>query len=468
MNKRRIKGRGVVKSVSGEVAEVRFSGKTVPGVHEILSAMRGKVKLLTVRTQPYGLAKAMILSGHELVSRGLIVRSTGERFKVSVGKELLGRMIDVFGRAVDGEEQTKFFKREMWRGNKMDLSKVRAKKMLWLTGIKAVDFFAPLVEGGKVGLFGGAGVGKTVLLSEIVNNLTVRDKDESNVVVFAGVGERVREGHELWVDLKQKDLLKRVAIIFGLMGTSPVNRFLTAYAAATVVEDFRDRLGKNVLFVCDNIYRFIQAGGELASLSEDIPSEDGYQATLTSEVATLHESLVSTASGFVSSIEAIYVPADDFLDSGIQSVYGYLDSFIILSRDVYQQGRFPAIDLLSSTSSVLTPEIVGQKHFETAIRAKELLREAQELERVVALVGEEELSEENRIIYKRARMLKNYMTQPFYVVEKQVGMAGASVPLARVVEDVGAILLGTYDDADESKMMFVGGLTAKSQITNDK
>jgi len=452
---------GRVMAINGEIVEVHFDSERVPCVHETLVSKNKTVSMLVVQTKPLGRVGAMILSGNDLVSRGLHVYGTGQRFGVPVGIGLLGRVVDVFGNAVDGGGEVEVSSREVWRHHRMELDDVNTQKKLWLTGIKAVDFFAPLVQGGKVGLFGGAGVGKTVLLSEIVNNLTVHDKEGSNVVVFAGVGERVREGHELLNDLREKDLLKKVSMIFGLMGTSAVNRFLTAYAAATMVEDFRDRLGKNVLFVCDNIFRFIQAGSELSSLQSDIPSEDGYQATLTSEIAQLHESLVSTDNGFVSAIEAIYVPADDLLDSGIQSVYSYLDSFIILSRDVYQEGRFPAIDLLASTSSLLTPEIVGQKHFEAALRAKELLKRAQELERVVALVGEEELSTENRLIFKRSKMLKNYMTQPFTVTQKHGGAAGEYVPLDKVVEDVGAIIMGTYDNLDVEDMLFVGGMKQK-------
>lgn len=450
---------GKVTAINGEIVEVRFEDGQLPHVHEILkSEAKGLVSMLVTQIKSSGLIGAMILSGNDEVSRGLVVRRTGERFMVPVGNELLGRVIDVFGNATDGAGPVEYTTKEMWRHHKMDLTKVNTEKKLWETGIKAVDFFAPLVQGGKVGLFGGAGVGKTVLLSEIVNNLSSEEQADSNVVVFAGIGERVREGHELYNDLKQKDLLRKVALIFGLMGTSAVNRFLTAYAVTTIVEDFRDRLGKNVLFVCDNVFRFIQAGSELASLKADIPSEDGYQATLTSEIAEFHESLVSTDKAFVSSIEAIYVPADDLLDSGIQSVYSYLDSFIILSREVYQEGRFPAIDLLASTSSLLTADIVGEKHFQTALKAKELLKMAQELERVVALVGEAELSLPNQVTYKRAKMLKNYMTQPFSVTARHVGVTGKRVPLSKVVADVSDILAGNYDGADENEMLFVGGL----------
>ncbi len=450
---------GKIIAINGHIVEVAFAAGVLPIVHEIMiSEQQAEVKLLVVQTKPSGAIMALILAGGEEVCRGLTVCGTGERFMVPVGETLLGRVFDIFGKPADGKGEIEFQVRELWKHHDRDLRNINTKKELWQTGIKAVDFFAPLVQGGKVGLFGGAGVGKTVLLSEIVNNLTALDKNDSIVVVFAGIGERIREGHELLHDLGVKGLLKKVAMIFGLMGTSAVNRFMTAFAATTIVEDFRDRLGKNVLFVCDNVFRFIQAGNELSSLKADIPSEDGYQATLTSEIAEFHESLVSTDKAFVSSIEAIYVPADDLLDSGIQSIYSYLDSYIILSREVYQESRFPAIDLLESTSSLLTPEIVGQKHYDTVMKAKELLKMAQELERVVSLVGESELSEENQIVYRRARMLKNYMTQPFSVTERHFGMPGQRVPLQKVVLDVENIMEGKYDGVDEEKMMFIGGI----------
>lgn len=450
---------GTINAINGEIVEIKFTNNVLPVVHEVLvSENEPSVKILVIQTKPSGLATAMILSGGNLIYRGLNMCGTGERFAVPVGNGLLGRVIDIFGNACDGCGPVEFSTKELWKHTKMDLDKVNTNKQMWETGIKAVDFFAPLVQGGKVGLFGGAGVGKTVLLSEIVNNLTTIDSKNDNVVVFAGIGERIREGHELFTDLKQKKMIDKVAMIFGLMGTTAVNRFMTAYAATAIVEDFRDRSGKNVLFVCDNVFRFIQAGSELASLKSDIPSEDGYQATLTSEVAEFHESLVSTENGFVSSIEAIYVPSDDLMDSGIQSIYSYLDSFIILSRDVYQQGRFPAIDLLGSSSSLLTSEIVGEKHFKAVLDAKELLKKSQELERVVALVGLEELSIENRLIFKRAQMLANYMTQPFSVTEKHVGVVGKFVPISKTVDDVNDILDGKYDQEDEKKLLFVGGI----------
>lgn len=459
MKEKLIKKCGVVTELNGEVIKMAFEVAKIPNVHELLVAEgKEKVRLLVTRVQPDGKVVGLILSGKELVCRGLSVCGTGQRFSAPVGQSLLGRVIDIFGRPLDDLGPVDCSFREVWRRKKMEFGEIRTNKKIWETGIKAVDFFAPLVQGGKVGLFGGAGVGKTVLLSEIVSNISVKQQSKENVVVFSGIGERIREGQELVSELKQKGLFEKVALIFGLMGTGAVNRFLAGFVATTIVEDFRDRLGKNVLFVCDNIFRFIQAGSELSSLQADIPSEDGYQASLTSEIAEFHESLVSTKKGFVSAIEAIYVPADDLMDSGIQSVYSYLDSFIILSREVYQVGRFPAIDLVASSSSMLTAEIVGVKHLVAVVRAKEVLKRAQELERVVALVGEAELSAENKKIFNRAIKIKNYMTQPFTVTEAQAGKKGERVALSKVIEDVEAILAGKVDGKPNEELLFIGGL----------
>lgn len=448
-----------VISINGDIVNLSFIGKVLPSIHEILLDKQEEgTRLMVTQIDSMNAVQALILTGKEQITQKSNFVTTGKHFTAPTGESLLGRVIDVFGHPTDKLGPIATEPKEVWKNKAPHYQKINTEKILWETGIKAVDFFAPLVKGGKVGLFGGAGVGKTVLLSEIVNNQTVLDKEQTSIAVFAGIGERIREGHELVEELKQKKLIQNISFIFGLMGTSAANRFLTAYTAATIVEDFRDRLDKNVLFVCDNIFRFIQAGSELASQKADIPSEDGYQATLNSEIAEFHESLVSQNGHFVSTIEAIYVPADDLLDSGIQSIYSYLDSFIILSRDAYQEGRFPAIDLLESSSSIVTPAIVGQKHYTALLQTKDLLKKAQELERIVALIGEDELSPENRAIYKRSKLIKNYMTQPFSVTEKHTGVPGERVPLTKVINDVEIILSGKLDDVNPETLQFIGSL----------
>ena len=331
------------------------------------------------------------------------------------------------------------------------------------TGIKVVDLFAPIVKGGKTGLFGGSGVGKTVLLSEVLHNILNKDK-EKNVSVFCGIGERTREGHELFHELDKTGVLPGVSLIFGSMGDSPSIRFLTGLAGASVAEYFRDTKSRDVLFFVDNIFRYAQAGNELSLLMNTIPSEDGYQATLSSEMATIHERLVSNTKASITTIEAIYVPADDILDQGVQAIFDYLDSAIVLSRDVYREGRFPAVDILASVSSALSPQVVGPLHYATALQAQSILKKAAGLERIVSLVGEAELSEEDRVMYQRATKLKNFMTQDFFVAEGQTKKLGSYVPLKNTVLDVKDIIDGKFDDASSDKFLNIGSLKDLEKI----
>ncbi len=287
--------------------------------------------------------------------------------------------------------------------------------------------------------------------------------DKSSVSVFAGVGERVREGAELYETLGLENVLPYISLVFGTMGENPAIRFRTAYTAATLAEYFRDEEHKDVLFFIDNAFRFAQAGNELSMLMDTIPSEDGYQATLASEMGTFHERLTSSESNAITTLEAIYVPNDDLFDQGVQAIFPYLDSTVVLSRTVYQEGKLPAIDLLSSTSANLSPEFVGQEHYDTALKAQSLLKQAVGLERIVSLVGESELSEADRTTYERARKLRNYMTQSFFVAEKQTGRTGKYVPVKKTVEDVRAILEGKYDQLEEDKFLFLGDLSEINQ-----
>jgi F-type H+-transporting ATPase subunit beta len=283
-------------------------------------------------------------------------------------------------------------------------------------------------------------------------------------VVFAGIGERSREGQELYETLLDQKTLPFVSLIFGTMGDNPALRFRTAFTAATIAEYFRDQADREVLFFIDNIFRFALAGNELSMLMNTIPSEDGYQATLTSEMGSFHERLASTKKTAITTVEAIYIPNDDILDQGVQSIFPYLDSTIILSRTVYQEGRIPAIDILESTSSNLTPDIVGQEHYDTAIEAQSLLKEALTLERIVSLIGASELSTEDRLTYERSNKLKNYMTQSFFVAEAQTGRKGKYVPVKTVISDIKAIIQGKFDSVDENKFLFLGEL---SELSNN-
>jgi F-type H+/Na+-transporting ATPase subunit beta len=325
-----------------------------------------------------------------------------------------------------------------------------------------LDLFSPILKGGKVGLFGGAGVGKTILLTEILHNIVGKAK-ENSVSIFAGVGERSREGLELYQSLIDSDVIGNSSLIFGPMGENPSVRFLSAFSAAALAEYFRDVEKKNVLFFIDNVYRYAQAGNEISTLTSGLPSEDGYQATLEKEMAKFHERLISTDSASLSTIEAIYVPADDLLDHGVQSIFPYLDSVVVLSRRLYQEGVLPAIDILASTSASLHPNIVGDLHYEIVVNAKSILKQAESLERIVSLVGEAELSGEDQLAYKRARKIKYFMTQSFFVTESQKGKKGSFVNLKTAIEDLRGIIEGKYDNIPEEKFRYIGSV---SEIKN--
>lgn len=456
---------GKVRSVRSYVVEVEFPANVQsPGVHDILALKDNP----SVKMQVYGSSDAngfycIALSSTEKIHRGAEVINTNEPLMIPVGDEILGRVMNVFGEPVDGDGPINAATTRSIYKRSLEISEVSGKKEILETGIKVVDFFAPMVKGGKVGLFGGAGVGKTILLTEILHNILTLDK-EKNVSVFAGVGERTREGQELHEELKRTGTLPLVSMLFGTMGASPAERFLTALAAVSAAEHFRDKLSKNVLFFIDNMYRFAQAGNELSMLMNMIPSEDGYQATLASEMAAVHERLVSSQTASVTTVEAIYIPADDILDQGVQAIYSYLDSAIVLSRDVYQQGLLPAVDILASGSAALNPETVSMEHYTSSIEAKSLLKKAESLDRIVSLVGESELGEGDRTLYRRAKKLRNYMTQSFFVAEEHTNRKGKFVSLAKTVEDVRAIMRGDYDAVSEDHLLFIG--EAKEALPN--
>lgn len=449
------KNMGRVVAVRGQIAEVEFLAGSPTTYEELKKIGDDDTRLVIYSSSGKNRFYAMILGRQDQLARGDQVVGTGQPVHVPVGKAVLGRVVDVFGRPIDdggkvGTTETRPIFRQA-----PAYCEVVAREEIWETGIKAIDFFSPLVKGGKMGLFGGAGVGKTLLLTEILHNV-VGVKEKQNVSVFAGVGERSREGQELYAELAQKGVLKNTALVFGTMGENAASRFLAALAAVTMAEYFRDELHNNVLFFIDNVFRFAQAGNELSTIMNTLPSEDGYQATLSSEMATFHERLVSTQKGVVSAIEAIYIPSDDFLDHGVQSVLPYLDSVVTLSRSVYQQGLLPAIDLMSSGSAALALGVVGELHYETVIAAQATLKKAEGLERVVSLVGESELSPENQLLFKRAKRIRNYMTQNFFVASVQTGRPGKFVPVKTTVADVADILGGKYDQVLEDKFLYVG------------
>lgn len=454
------KNKGKVVGVRGVVVEIEFNTDPKPNIYDVLVLIDNpSIKFQVVESSDVSKFFCINLSQDiSAVRRGSLVVNTGERLKVPVGKGVLGRVINLFGDPADGGGPIVADKTVEIIKDSPTYSQIDASVDFLETGIKVVDLFAPLVSGGKVGLFGGSGVGKTVLLSEILNNIVNRDPGK-NVSVFCGVGERSREGHELYEELKKGGVLPSVSLVYGPMGESASVRFLTAHAATTIAEYMRDDMGKNVLFFMDNIFRFAQAGNELSLLMNNIPSEDGYQPTLASEIAHIHERLVSKGENSITVIEAIYLPEDDLFDQAAQSVFGYLDSSIVLSRDVYRDGRLPAVDMVDSDSDALNPGNVSTKHYYVASQAKSLLKKSELLERIVSLVGESELSEEDRVTYQRARKIKNYMTQNFFVTAAQTGKPGTYVKVDDTVDDVKDIMDGKYDNVTEDKFSFIG--TAK-------
>ncbi len=446
---------GAVTGILGDLVEVSFAGGK-PSRHELLSLADDS----TVRLEVYGSSASdtvycLSYSDPQKLYRGARVVRLFEPIQIPVGPELLGRVIDVFGNARDGKGDLQFKKSRSIYGSGPNLQSISVSREILETGIKVIDFFTPFLKGGKIGIFGGAGVGKTIILTELMHNISIFHK---GVNIFAGIGERIREAQEMIENLEENNVLSRVAMIFGQMNERPAMRFRTGYAAAAVAEYFRDEEDSDVLFFVDNAYRFIQAGNELSMLLNSIPSEDGYQATLTSDIGTFQERLVSASRGSITAIEAIYVPADDYTDSGVQSLTPYFDSQVILSRAVAEEGRRPAVDVLASSSGLMNPGIIGKVHYGTYLEAVKVLSKYSFLDKIVSIAGEGELSADDRIIFRRARLLNNYMTQSAFMASDQTGRPGTYVKRERTVKDVGDILSGKLDDWDPARLMYTASL----------
>ncbi|MBN1168306.1 F0F1 ATP synthase subunit beta [Candidatus Woesebacteria bacterium] len=459
--------KGKILSIRGQIIEVEFLDNK-PRVHDLLIAEDDKEAKMEV----YASASAnnfycLSLTSTSKLHYGSKVVSTEQPIKVPVGKEMLGRLIDPLGNPEDGLGEIKTKDTNPIIAQDINFSRIQVANEILETGIKVVDFFAPLLKGGKAGLFGGAGVGKTVLLTEIIHNIVILNPEE-NVSIFTGVGERTREGEELLTTLNENKVMSGVTLVYGSMGENPAIRFRAAFTGVTLAEYYRDVLGKNVLFFIDSIFRFAQSGYELSTLTNVLPSEGGYQATLASEMASFHERLASTEKNDITSIEAVFVPADDLTDAGVQAVFPYLDSNIILSRSVYQEGRYPAVDILASNSSALNTDIVGELHYKTALEAQALLKKAKSLERIVSLIGESELSEKDRVVFNRAKFIKNYMTQYFTVVESQTGKKGVQISRQETVNDVRAILDGKVDVLDPEDLSYIGTLKDVDEVVKIK
>lgn len=447
---------GKIISVHGQVAEVEFPDSKPRLRDVIVLADDATVQMEVYSTSVRGTYFCFVLSSVARLHRGARVINTGTTISIPAGENILGRVIDAFGNPIDSKGSIQTTDRIPIYKPSLGYNEIISKKEILDTGIKVVDFFCPLLKGGKLGLVGGAGVGKTTLLTELIHNVVILREEENTIALFAGVGERTREAHELLEVLTEKNVLPRVALVLGSMGEHPAIRFRTAFTAVSLAEYFRDTMHKNVLFFIDNMYRFAQAGNELATVTDTIPSEDGYQPTLASEMASIHERLISGRGNIISTVEAIYVPNDDILDQAVQSIFSYLDSTLVFSREIYQRNLLPAVDILESHSSALDPQIVGEQHYNIAAKAQSLLKKADNLERIVTLIGESELTPEDRLQYKRANILRNYMTQPLYVLENQTRRKGTYVSRLETIEDVTKIIAGGFDSYSPEYFLYIG------------
>lgn len=456
---------GEIVAINGQVALVDFFGEK-PKVHELLALDEADGDLMEViGVSQEGHFICFVLSDTFNFYRGAKILRTGRSIEVPVGRGTLGRVMNVFGEPVDKKGEIKSERKRSIYGDSPRLSEGISKKTIYETGIKAIDFFAPVTHGGKIGFIGGAGVGKSVLLTELIHNIAIFHK---GISVFAGIGERIREGKELYDLLEFNKVLSNVALVFGQMNENASVRFRVGFAAVSIAEEFRDS-GEDVLFFVDNVYRFVQAGNELSTQLNQIPSQDGYQATLDSEIASFEERIASTKKGTITSVEAIYVPSDDITDQAVQSTFPYLDSIIILSRDVSEAGRYPSMDLLNSSSSLLDPAIVGKKHYETFLAAQKILKQYGDLDRIASIVGEGELSTENRVIYHRAKKIINYMTQDFFVIQEFTGKHGVYVKLTDTIADVDAIINGKVDDLEDDQLLQINIISElKKSLESDK
>lgn len=450
---------GSIISINGQVAKVEIDDDVFPQLYEILTSSQDPQVILEVFSESKDSANCLILSNPGKLYRGMRVVGTGIDLKVPVGKAVLGRVIDLFGFVKDNGGPIPPYPasdRASIYSKAPSLNIVKAGYQILETGIKAIDFLTPIQKGGKVGFVGGAGVGKTILLTELMHNIT--SQKEGVYSVFAGVGERIREGQELYQRLKESKVLEKTILILGQMNENAAVRYRVALAAVAQAEYFRDKMKTDVLFFIDNIFRFVQAGNEVATLLGTIPSEQAYQATLQTEINSLEDRLIPTENGTITSFQNVYVPADEITDAGVNAIMSLLDTSIVLSRSIAQKGIYPPIDLLQSTSSSLNKAFLGEEHFKALIQFQQLLANYDKLSHIVAIIGESELSADNRILYGRTKKIINYLTQPFFMTENQTGRKGAHVTRENTVKDITIILSGTLDNIPDEKFMYVGSL----------
>ncbi len=446
---------GVVTAVRGSVVDARFPSR-LPAVRELVVGAEDEGLRLEVAAHLDAFTvRCLAFGSTDGVARGDRLRATGGPLEVPVGRELLGRVVDVFGRPVDGGGPLGAETFRPAYGPPLPLGRRSTATTVLLTGIKAIDLLAPLEQGGKAGLFGGAGVGKTVLISELIHNMAVR---HAGVSAFCGIGERSREAEELIRDVMDAGVLDKTVLVFGQMNEPPGARFRVPHTAMTIAEHFRDALGVDVLLLMDNVFRFVQAGMEVSGLLGNLASQMGYQPTLATELAELQERIASSESAAITSVQAVYVPADDFTDPAVVHVFGHLSASVVLSRERAAQGLYPAIDPLQSSSSLLSPAVVGERHARVAREVRATLAAYEDLKDIIAMLGLDELSDEDKRVVSRARRLERYLTQPFHVTQEFTGMAGASVALEQLLDDCEAILGDELENVPESALYMIGSL----------
>jgi len=447
-------GKGTIVQVIGAVVDVEFPRDSIPKVYDALKLDDRNLTLEVQQQLGDGIVRCIAMGSSEGLRRGLSVTNTGEPISVPVGQATLGRIMDVLGDPIDGKGPVNSEQRWTIHREAPSYEEQAPTTELLETGIKVIDLIMPIAKGGKVGLFGGAGVGKTVTLLELINNIA---KEHGGYSVFAGVGERTREGNDFYHEMKEAGVLDKVALVFGQMNEPPGNRLRVALTGLTMAEYFRDE-GRDVLMFIDNIYRYTLAGTEVSALLGRMPSAVGYQPTLAEEMGVLQERITSTKKGSITSFQAVYVPADDLTDPSPATTFAHLDATLVLSRQIAELGIYPAVDPLDSTSRLLDPNVIGQEHYETARATQAVLQRYKELQDIIAILGMDELSEDDKLTVQRARKIQRFLSQPFTVAETFTGQPGKYVPLAETIRGFKAIVQGEYDHLPEQAFYMVGGI----------
>ncbi|MDO8649113.1 MAG: F0F1 ATP synthase subunit beta [Candidatus Peregrinibacteria bacterium] len=449
---------GTITRVIGAVVDCSFPEGAPPPLLSALTVDLGEKKMLTLEVQQHldhGNVRAVAMGSTDGLKRGTSVVSTGKAISVPVGPQTLGRMCDVLGEPIDGLGPVKTEKKYPIHRSAPLFTEQSTKTEVLETGIKVIDLICPILKGGKVGLFGGAGVGKTVIVKELIRSVAA---EHGGYSVFAGVGERSREGNDLYYEMKESGVLEKTALVFGQMNEPPGPRLRVALTGLSMAEYFRDEEHRDVLLFIDNIFRFTQAGSELSALLGRIPSAVGYQPTLAHEMGQVQERITSTTNGSITSVQAVYVPADDFTDPAPATTFGHLDSTIVLTRALAELGIYPAVDPLESTSTILSADLVGQEHYDTTRAVQKVLQRYKELQDIIAILGMEELSEEDKKSVQRARKIQKFLSQPFFVAETFTGIAGKFVPMKDTVHAFQSILAGELDDVPEQAFYMKGGI----------